>query len=129
VLYTGYAEQSSDVQAAASAGARGFVLKASPAARLIKALRTVAGGGTYVDPDLAQLLSAGAHTSLLTRLSPRERQTLEMLAEGLTGQAIARQLVLSPETVRTHVRNATTKLGARTRVQAVALVVQAARAG
>ena len=56
-------------------------------------------------------------------LSPREREILWMLAEGLNGQAIARRLFLSPETVRTHVRNATTKLGAKTRVQAVALVV------
>ncbi len=125
VLYTGYTERSAELEAAANAGARGFVLKASPAAHLIEALHTVAAGGTYVDPGLARLLSAGASTSLLGLLSPRERQILELLAEGLTGQAIAGQLVLSPETIRTHVRNATSKLGASTRVQAVALVVQA----
>ena len=56
-------------------------------------------------------------------LSPREMQILDLLADGLNGQAIAKHLFLSPETVRTHVRNATTKLGAHTRVQAVALVV------
>ena len=57
-------------------------------------------------------------------LSARELQILDLLADGLNGQAIAKLLFLSPETVRTHVRNATTKLGARTRVQAVALVVR-----
>lgn len=125
VLYTGYTDHDAELQSAVLAGARGFVLKASPPTRLIGALRTVASGGTYVDPDLAPLLFEGAHVSLLTLLSPRERQTLELLASGLTGQAIAERLVLSPETVRTHIRNATIKLGARTRVQAVALVVHA----
>jgi DNA-binding CsgD family transcriptional regulator len=52
----------------------------------------------------------------------REHEILCLLAEGLTGSAIA--LFLSRETVRTHVRNAMTKLGATTRVQAVALIVQ-----
>ncbi len=125
VLYTGYTNDDAELQAAALAGARGFVLKASPSTRLIGALRTVAAGGTYVDSGLAPLLFKGANVSLLTLLSPRERQTLELLASGLTGQAIAERLVLSPETVRTHIRNATIKLGASTRVQAVALVVQA----
>ena len=62
-------------------------------------------------------------SSHLARLSPREQEILGLLSEGLTGQAIARRLFLSPETVRTHIRNATTKLGAKTRVHAVALMV------
>ena len=57
------------------------------------------------------------------RLSPREREILGLLSEGLTGQAIAGRLFLSPETVRTHIRNATRKLGAKTRVHAVALML------
>ena len=56
-------------------------------------------------------------------LSPREREILGLLSEGLTGQAIAGRLFLSPETVRTHIRNATRKLGAKTRVHAVALML------
>jgi DNA-binding CsgD family transcriptional regulator len=56
-------------------------------------------------------------------LSPREREILGLLAEGLTGREIARRLYLSPETVRTHIRNATTRLGAKTRVQAVAIML------
>ena len=57
------------------------------------------------------------------RLSPREHEILGLLSEGLTGQAIAGRLFLSPETVRTHIRNATMKLGAKTRVHAVALML------
>ncbi len=58
-----------------------------------------------------------------TPLSPREYEILGLLAEGLTGREIARRLFLSPETVRTHIRNATNRLGAKTRVQAVAIML------
>ena len=126
VLYTGYTGADAGLQEAVSVGARGFVLKSSPAQRLIDALVTVAGGGTFIDPHLAGVLSGHADVSRLRVLSPREREILGLLAEGLTGQAIAERLFLSPETVRTHVRNATTKLGASTRVQAVAIVVAGA---
>jgi DNA-binding NarL/FixJ family response regulator len=125
VLYTGFTGLDAGLEDAARAGARGFVLKSSPASRLIEGLRSVATGGAYVDPALAPLLTPDEDVSRVQVLSPRERQILDLLAEGLTGHAIAEQLVLSPETVRTHVRNATTKLGAHTRVQAVALVVRA----
>ena len=65
--------------------------------------------------------SAGLSHAPLTR---REREILGLLAEGLSGAQIAAKLVLSPETVRTHVRNAMAKLGASTRSQAVALALQ-----
>ncbi len=124
VLYTGYTGPDSGLHDAVRAGARGFVLKSSPPQRLIDALRSVAAGGTYIDPELAGLLSEGGELQRLATLSPREREILSLLADGLTGQTIAERLFLSPETVRTHVRNATSKLGARTRVQAVALIVR-----
>jgi len=57
-------------------------------------------------------------------LSPREREILELLAHGLNGEQIAQQLYLSSETVRTHVRNAMSKLDASTRVHAVVLAMQ-----
>lgn len=124
VLYTGFTGPDAGLEDAVRVGARGFVLKSSPPPRLIEALRVVAGGGAYVDPDLAAVLSQGSEVSRLGLLSPREREILDLLAEGLNGHAIAERLFLSPETVRTHVRNATTKLGAKTRVQAVALTVR-----
>ena len=123
VLYTGFVGPDSGLAEAVNAGARGFLLKASPPDRMIEALERVAAGGTYVDPDLASVLALGADGGGLKVLSPRERQVLDLLADGFTGQGIAQKLFLSPETVRTHVRNATTKLGARTRVQAVAVAV------
>jgi DNA-binding NarL/FixJ family response regulator len=124
VLYTGYTRADSGLHAALRAGARGFVLKSSPPPQLIEALQTVAAGGTDVDPALAGMLAHTGELSRLSSLSPRELEILELLADGLNGQMIADRLFLSPETVRTHVRNATAKLGAHTRVQAVALVVR-----
>jgi PAS domain S-box-containing protein len=56
-------------------------------------------------------------------LSPREREVLALLARGLTGEQIAERLVLSPETIRTHIRNAREKLGASTRVEAVTMAL------
>ena len=56
-------------------------------------------------------------------LSPREREVLGLLARGLTGEQIAERLVLSPETIRTHIRNAREKLGASTRVEAVTMAL------
>ena len=63
------------------------------------------------------------------RLTQRESQVLGLLAEGRSGAQIAADLVLSPETVRTHVRNAMTKLGATTRSHAVALALQRGEIG
>ncbi|MGH2872022.1 MAG: response regulator [Solirubrobacteraceae bacterium] len=129
VLYTGYTQPESGLHDAVRAGARGFVLKSSPPARLVEALRAVASGGTYVDSELAAALAEGGELSRLSSLSDRELEVLTLLADGLNGQLIAERLFLSPETVRTHVRNATAKLGARTRVQAVAMVVRGRGAG
>ena len=82
------------------------------------------------DPALAEAVRAnlvsGNHTGRRTRtLSPREREVLALLARGLTGEQIAERLVLSPETVRTHIRNAREKLGASTRVEAVTMALLA----
>jgi DNA-binding NarL/FixJ family response regulator len=129
VLYTGYTGSDSMLREAVRAGARGFVLKTSPAPRLTDALRAVATGGTYVDPELAGRLAEDGEMQRLSALSARELEVLGLLADGLNGQMIAERLFLSPETVRTHVRNATSKMGARTRVQAVAMVVRGRRPG
>jgi len=83
------------------------------------------------DPDLAQAVrslvgsSDGVGGRRTRTLSPREREVLGLLARGLTGEQIAERLVLSPETVRTHIRNAREKLGASTRVEAVTMALLA----
>ena len=120
VLYT----DGPALPAAAALGAPGFALKSSPPAVLTEAVRAVAAGGRFIDPALAERLDAAPSKVLL--LSPREREILELLGDGHTGVQIAKRLYLSAETVRTHVRNAIQKLEARTRTQAVALVVREA---
>jgi DNA-binding NarL/FixJ family response regulator len=121
LLYTGHTDPVSDLRAAIEVGAPGVVLTSSTPKTLADAVHVVAAGGVYRDPELAVLLASPAADRLAV-LSPREREILGLLADGYSGPEIAERLFLSLETVRTHIRNATTKLGARTRVQAAALV-------
>lgn len=104
------------IEAAASCGARGFVLKAGGSDELVAAIRTVASGGVYVDAAVSMFLAKSAPPDVLT---VREQEILQLLASGLTGARVAETLGLSPETVRTHIRNAMRRLGAKTRVHAV----------
>jgi DNA-binding NarL/FixJ family response regulator len=123
VLYTGH----SDVQLlyeGLDSGARGYALKDGPPEELLEAIRSIAAGGTYVDPRLRPALLSRGATRRVPHLSPREREILDLLAQGLTGERIATQLFLSPETVRTHVRNAMEKLEANTRVHAIAIALR-----
>lgn len=123
VLCTASARLTGPVLAASELGAPGLVLTSSAVDTVVEALRTVAGGGSFVDPTVAALVADGSGAvQRVSRLSPREREVLGLLADGLQGPEIAERLFLSLETVRTHVRNATGKLGARTRVQAAAMV-------
>ena len=116
LLYTGL-DDPDLLEAAYRAGARGLVAKPAGLDVLIAALREVGNGGRYFDRSFA--VPNGNDGGSEKALSRRESEVLSMLAEGLTGEEIARRLVLSPETVRTHVRNAMEKLDARTRVEAV----------
>ncbi|HEX2234543.1 MAG TPA: response regulator transcription factor [Thermoleophilaceae bacterium] len=122
ILYTGSADEDQLLDGL-DAGAAGFALKSGAPEELRDAIRTVAGGGEYLDPRLTSFLSRGNGQRRFL-LSPREREILGLLAKGLSGEDAAQELHLSPETVRTHVRNAMSKLGASTRVHAVALALQ-----
>jgi len=119
ILYTAYGERALLTEAF-DAGARGFVLKEAPLADLVRAVEMVARGGTYVDPVLAGVFATASVTAKLPALTPRERDVLRLLADGLSNEEIGKRLFISPETVRTHVRKAMTKLEADTRTQAVA---------
>ena len=122
ILYTGAADER-ELLEGLDAGAAGFALKSGDPAELEQAILTVAAGDDYLDPRLAPLLSKNGNGRAPT-LSPREREILELLCQGLSGEEAAKRLFLSSETVRTHVRNAMSKLGAATRVHAVALALQ-----
>jgi DNA-binding NarL/FixJ family response regulator len=117
VIYTGVTDPMRIADALRS-GARGFVAKPGGIAALIDALRQVCSGGGYVDPKLIALTKADGVTRQRL-LSAREAEVLTMLANGETGEQIAGRLGLSPETIRTHIRNAMEKLEAHTRTEAV----------
>jgi len=125
LLYSGVSDAglASD---ALDAGARGFALKDAPLEDLARALDTVASGGLYVDPVLAASLATSRRGDDRRALSPREREVLRMLAEGGSYAEIGSTLFLSPDTVRAHAQRAMTKLGARTRTQAVAVAMREA---
>ena len=120
IIFTAHAQP--DLLALAlRAGASGYVLKSAPSEDIARAIEVVAGGGTFVGTELGQ--GAGEVEKLL-ELTPREREILELLAEGLRVKQIADRLSLSPATVHTHVRNAIARMEVDTRTEAVALAVR-----
>jgi DNA-binding NarL/FixJ family response regulator len=119
ILYTGHAERALLLEAL-DAGARGFLVKEAPLDDLARAIRTVCGGGTYVDPALAGLLAGPQAAERLPTVTRREREVLRLLADGMRNEQVAQELSISPLTVRTHVKNAMQKLEADTRTEAVA---------
>nr|WP_278249497.1 response regulator transcription factor [Nocardioides sp. IC4_145] len=102
---------------ALAAGVRGFLPKTTSAATLARVVRTVHGGGRYVDPDLAtEAIAAGD-----SPLTPREADVLELAADGAPVDEIAARASLSPGTVRNYLSSAVTKLGAANRHDACAV--------
>jgi DNA-binding NarL/FixJ family response regulator len=103
---------------ALKAGVRGYVRKDSPSEDLVRAIEAARGGEFYVDPGLSStiVLDEGDRT-----LSARQREILQMLADGMQTEAVANKLGLSTETVRTHTKRILAKLEASTRTQAVAI--------
>jgi DNA-binding NarL/FixJ family response regulator len=123
ILYTAFGDRALLTEAL-DAGARGFVLKEAPLAEVVRAIQLVSGGRTYVDPVLAGVLSSSVATGKMAALTQRERDVLRLLADGLSNEEIGKELFISPETVRTHVRKAMAKLDADTRTQAVATALR-----
>ena len=106
---------------ALKAGVKGYVRKDSPPEDLVRAIRAAHSGEFYVDPALSStiVLEEGERT-----LTARQREILQMLADGLQTDAVARELGLSTETVRTHTKRILAKLHADTRTQAVAIAIR-----
>ena len=103
------------------AGVKGYVRKDSPPEDLVRAIRAAQNGEFYVDPALSStiVLEEGDRT-----LTSRQREILQMLADGMQTEAVAKRLGLSTETVRTHTKRILAKLHADTRTQAVAIAIR-----
>lgn len=110
------------------AGASGFLLKDATAEQLVAAIRTIAAGEALLDPAVTQrVVDAFARTAPgdprppreLADLTKRELEVLRLVARGLSNHEIARELIVSDATAKTHVSNVLSKLGLRDRVQAV----------
>lgn len=115
-------------------GASGFLGKGARPEALIDAIRTVAQGDALLSPSATRGLIARflrlqdsepvRESALLATLTDREREVTALVADGMSNTEIARQLTLSPLTVKTHVNHAMTKLDARDRAQLVVLAYQ-----
>jgi DNA-binding NarL/FixJ family response regulator len=118
ILFTAF-EDPDLLEAALEAGARGYVLKSSPAPDVVHAVRLVHGGQYYVDASLAAILLR-RNDERQAALSGRERQVLQLLSEGATTAGAAEELFLSPATVRSYAESAMGKLAAANRAHAIA---------
>jgi DNA-binding NarL/FixJ family response regulator len=106
---------------ALKAGVKGYVRKDSPAEDLIRAIDAARSGEFYVDPGLSSTIVLDDRERTL---SARQREILQMLADGMQTDVVAEQLGLSTETVRTHTKRILAKLEASTRTQAVAIGIR-----
>ena len=107
--------------AAIEAGASAYVLKSSPGSEVIAAIRNVAKGGSLIPPAMiARLVSRGKDRQHMRgSLSAREREVLQLLADGVPTRQVAHRLGISYSTVRTHVRSISAKLGTHSLVNTV----------
>jgi len=113
------------------AGASGYILKNAPSEELVRAVKTVAGGGSALDPavtakvmrQLATGKPAGAQ-QVVEGLTEREIEVLRLAAKGHTNRAIGQALTISDRTVQGHLANIFGKLGVNTRTEAVLLAVK-----
>jgi DNA-binding NarL/FixJ family response regulator len=133
VIVTSAGEDEAVLVDAIEAGASGYLSKDAPIVDLINAARMVHRGDALVPPRmLGELLQRliqrrrerDAALIRLAALTTREREVLVLLARGQAKEGIARRLVISPETARTHVQNVLAKLGVHSRLEAAAFVMQ-----
>jgi DNA-binding NarL/FixJ family response regulator len=126
-------EEDEYILGALRAGASGFMLKRSSPEELTAAIHTVAAGEALLSPSVtrrvidrmaAQPVIGEANDPRLDELTPREREVLELIAQGLSNREIAETLVVEESTVKTHVKRVLMKTDARDRVQAVILAYE-----
>jgi DNA-binding NarL/FixJ family response regulator len=114
------------LSAALRAGAAGFLLKDAPGEEILRAVRTLARGGAYLDPSVtARVLATYRHSNplrpapQLDELTQRELEVLRLVGRGLSNDEIARELVIGEGTVKTHIGRIFDKLGVRDRPAAI----------
>jgi DNA-binding NarL/FixJ family response regulator len=123
LIFTAYSERSL-LSRGLESGAKGYILKEAPHQTLVRAIEKIAQGEGYVDPALMPAFLAGKDSTDM--LTTREREILQLLADGLSNADVAARLFISAETVKSHVRHILTKLEADTRTHAVAIALREA---
>jgi DNA-binding NarL/FixJ family response regulator len=122
LIFTAYSERSL-LSRGLDSGAKGYILKEAPHQTLVRAIEKVSSGEVYVDPALMPAFLPGKGDDMLTG---REREILQLLADGMSNADVAAKLFISQETVKSHVRHILTKLEADTRTHAVAIALREA---
>jgi DNA-binding NarL/FixJ family response regulator len=123
LIFTAFSERSLLARGLDS-GAKGYILKEAPHETLLRAIERVAKGEGYVDPALMPAFLSGKDREEM--LTAREREILQLLADGMSNNDVAQKLFISQETVKSHVRHILTKLEADTRTHAVAIALREA---
>jgi DNA-binding NarL/FixJ family response regulator len=123
LIFTAYSERSL-LGRGLESGAKGYILKEAPHGTLLRAIEKVAAGEGYIDPALMPAFLPGRDRDEM--LTAREREILQLLADGMSNADVAAKLFISQETVKSHVRHILTKLEADTRTQAVAIALREA---
>jgi DNA-binding NarL/FixJ family response regulator len=123
IVFTAYSERAL-LSRSLESGAKGYILKEAPHETLLRAIEKVASGETFVDPALMPNLVQGRDGG--DSLTQREREILQLLADGMSNADVAQRLFISQETVKSHVRHILVKLEADTRTQAVAIALREA---
>jgi DNA-binding NarL/FixJ family response regulator len=123
LIFTAYSERSL-LGRGLESGAKGYILKEAPHQTLVRAIEKVAHGEGYVDPALMPAFLTGKDQGEM--LTQREREILQLLADGMSNADVAGRLFISQETVKSHVRHILTKLEADTRTHAVAIALREA---
>jgi two-component system, NarL family, response regulator DevR len=122
LMLTSYADDEA-LYSSVMAGAAGYVLKQVGGNDLVEDIRTVAGGGSLLDPKLVQrvierLQRGPEEDPQLANLSPQERKILDLIAEGRTNRQIAEEMYLAEKTVKNYVSNLLSKMGMTRRTEA-----------
>ena len=121
LIFTAYSERSL-LSRGLESGAKGYILKEAPHQTLLRAIEKVANGEGYVDPALMPAFLTGKGRDEM--LTAREREILQLLADGMSNADVAKKLFISQETVKSHVRHILAKLEADTRTHAVAIALR-----